>query len=332
MILVTGGLGYIGSHCVLNLLERGHSVVIFDNLSTGHIETFDVLKKIGKVEFFKGDLLNKKDLNKLFSLNDITCVFHFAGLSQVLESMKNPQKYYENNVLGTLNLLEEMIKNDVKKIIFSSSASVYGEPKYVPIDENHPLNPINEYGKTKLSIENILDEYDLKHGLKSARLRYFNVIGADIKARVGEWHDKETHLIPNILKSANEKNREIQIFGDDYDTKDGTCIRDYVNIEDLVEAHIKAFEYLNNCGKTDSFNIGTNEEYSVKEIFEICEKITNKKISFNIVSRREGDCAKLLADNSKARMILNWRPQKNLEYSIKTAYAWEKKLSKIMLN
>ncbi len=329
MILVTGGLGYIGSHCALSLLEKGHSVLVFDNLSTGHIEVFDVLKKIGKVEFFKGDLLNKEDLNKLFSLNNITCVFHFAGFSQVLESMKNPQKYYENNVLGTLNLLEEMIKNDVKKIVFSSSASVYGEPKYVPIDESHPLNPINEYGKTKLSIENILDEYDLKYGLKSVRLRYFNVIGADIEARVGEWHDKETHLIPNILKSANEKNMEFKIFGDDYDTKDGTCIRDYVNIEDLIEAHIKALEYLNNDGKTNSFNIGANKGYSVKEIFEICEKITNKKIPLNVVPRREGDCAKLLADNSKAKMILNWRPQKNLEYSIKTAYAWEKKLSKI---
>ena len=326
MILVTGGLGYIGSHCALALLKKGYKVLIFDNLSTGHIETFEALKKYGDVEFFKGDLTNKSDLKELFSKEKIKAVFHFAAYSQVSESMKNPQKYYENNVSGTINLLNEMVKNDVKKIVFSSTAAVYGEPKYTPIDENHPTNPINPYGKTKLMIENIMDDYDLAYGLKSVRLRYFNVVGADSMRRVGEWHNPETHLIPNILKSTFDKEKIFDMYGDDYDTKDGTCIRDYINIEDLIEAHLKAFEYLNNGNNTSYFNLGTTNGNSVKEVFEMCEKIVGKKISLNIKPKREGDPAQLVADNSEAKRILNWEPKNTLEASIKTAYAWEKEL------
>ena len=257
MILVTGGAGYIGSHCVLSLLKKGIDVVVFDNLSTGHIETIETLKKFGNLKFYQGDLLNTDEIKKVFE-NKIDAVIHFAALSQVAESMKNPQKYYINNVIGTINLLNTMIKNNVKKIVFSSTAATYGEPKYTPIDENHPQNPINPYGKTKLMIENIMDDYDKAYDLKSVRLRYFNVIGADKDINIGEWHNPETHLVPNILKSTFENSKTFEIYGQDYNTKDGTCVRDYINIEDLIDAHILALEYLNKNNETNFFNLGTN--------------------------------------------------------------------------
>lgn len=324
MILVTGGAGYIGSHCVLSLIEKGFEVVILDNLSTGHIETVDRLKEYGKIDFFKADLLDKETLEKVFLSKNIDAVIHFAALSQVSESVKNPQKYYTNNVLGSKNILDVMVKNNVKKIVFSSTASIYGEPQYVPIDENHPKKPINPYGETKLEIEKLMGEYDKKYGLKSIRLRYFNVVGTDTKIRIGEWHEPETHLIPNILKSTFDKGKVFELYGDDYKTKDGTCIRDYVNVQDLVQAHILALEYLNRTEKTDYFNIGTNEGSSVKEVFAICEEVTNCKIPVKIMPRREGDPAKLIADNKKAKEILNWTPQYTLKDSIETAYLWEK--------
>lgn len=328
MILVTGGAGYIGSHCVLKLLEQGFEVVLFDNLSTGHIETVNELKKYGNLSFFKGDLLNKEDLRQVFSNSKIDSVIHFAAFSQVAESMKNPQKYYNNNVCGTLNLLDIMLEFNIKKIVFSSTAATYGEPKYVPIDENHPQQPINPYGKTKLMIENIMDDYDSACGLKSVRLRYFNVAGADKKARIGEWHTPETHLIPNVLKSVFDSAKTFEMYGDDYNTKDGTCVRDYINIDDLVSAHILALEYLNNGGKTNFFNLGTNEGNTVKEVFEICKKVTQKNIPVKIMKRREGDPEKLIALNDKAKTILNWKPEKNLLDSIETAFEWEKVLQK----
>ncbi|MBQ4646311.1 MAG: UDP-glucose 4-epimerase GalE [Candidatus Gastranaerophilales bacterium] len=326
MILVTGGAGYIGSHCVLSLLENKQEVVVFDNLSTGFQETIDELKKIGNLKFIKGDLSKKEDLNSLFENYKIDSVFHFAAFSQVKESVLNPQKYYSNNVSGTINLLEAMIKNNVKKIVFSSTAAIYGEVQYVPIDEKHIQKPMNPYGKTKLMIENILDDYDNAYGVKSVRLRYFNVVGADIKKRIGERHNPETHLIPNVLKSTFNDARPFEIYGNDYNTKDGTCIRDYINIEDLIDAHLKALKYLENGGKTDFFNLGNAQGYSVKEVFEICKKVTEKDIQFNINKRREGDPEKLVADNKKAKEILNWNPKRNLEYGIKAAYEWEKKL------
>ena len=281
MILVTGGAGYIGSHCVLSLLEKGYKVLVFDNLSTGHIETVETLGQYGDLTFIQGDLLNQNDLQKIFQDFDIESVIHFAAYSQVGESVKNPQKYYINNVCGTINLLSAMIENNVKNIVFSSTAATYGEPMYIPIDEKHPQNPINPYGQTKLMIEKIMDDYDKAYGLRSVRLRYFNVAGADSKARIGEWHEPETHLIPNILKSTFGNAKTFEMYGEDYDTKDGTCVRDYINIEDLVNAHVLALEYLYNGGKTDYFNLGTNNGNTVKEVFGICEAVAEKYIKVN---------------------------------------------------
>ena len=324
MILVTGGAGYIGSHCVMALLEQNNDVVIFDNLSTGHIETVETLKKYGPVEFQKGDLTNFDDINSVFKNYDIDKVVHFAAFSQVGESVVNPQKYYINNVCGTINLLRAMLENNVKKIVFSSTAATYGEPVYIPIDEKHPQNPINPYGQTKFMIEKIMDDYDKAYDLKSVRLRYFNVAGADSKSRIGEWHDPETHLIPNILKSTFNNGKTFQMFGNDYDTKDGTCVRDYINVEDLAQAYLLALKYLDNGGETNYFNLGTNDGNTVKEVFSACEKVTEKTIPVEIKSRRAGDPASLVADNRKAKEILKWLPEHLLEESIKTAYKWEK--------
>ncbi len=326
MILVTGGAGYIGSHCVLALLAKGIDVVIFDNLETGHIETVETLKKEGNVQFIQGDLKNLEDINSVFKKNQIDAVVHFAALSLVGESVKDPQKYYYNNVYGTLNLLNAMMVHDVKKIVFSSTAATYGEPEYIPIDENHPQNPINPYGNSKLMVEKIMDDYSKAYNLRSVRLRYFNVAGADFKARVGEWHEPETHLIPNVLKSTFSGGKTFEMFGNDYPTKDGTCVRDYINVEDLALAHILALEYLNNSGETNYFNLGTKNGDTVKEVFSVCEKITEKTIPVNVMPRRTGDPASLVADNSKAKEVLGWNPQKTLEESISTAYTWENKL------
>ena len=331
MILVTGGAGYIGSHLVMSLLERGEDVTVFDSLELGHIETIETLKKYGNLKFIKGNLKNLDDIRGVFMSNkDIDSVVHFAAYSQVAESVKNPQKYYYNNVYGTLNLLNAMLEFGINKIVFSSTAATYGEPVYTPIDENHPQNPINPYGMSKLMIERIMDDYDKAYDLKSVRLRYFNVAGADSKSRIGEWHEPETHLIPNVLKATKDKT--FKMFGTDYDTKDGTCIRDYINVEDLANAHIKAIEYLNNGGKTNYFNLGTKDGNSVKEVFSVCEKIKDCTIPLEICERRDGDPAALVADNSKAREVLNWVPENNLEYSIKTANDWEKVLNKQILS
>lgn len=321
MILVTGGAGYIGSHLVMALLEKKEDVVVFDSLELGHIQTIETLQKFGNLKFVQGNLKNIDDIRGVFLVNKIDAVVHFAAYSQVGESVINPQKYYYNNVYGTQNLLNAMLEFGVKKIVFSSTAAVYGEPCYTPIDENHQKNPINPYGNSKLMVEKILDDYDKAYGLKSVRLRYFNACGADSKSRIGEWHEPETHLIPNILKAEEGKN--FKMYGDDYDTKDGTCIRDYINVEDLAAAHIKAVEYLNNGGKTDYFNLGTNEGNSVKEVFSVCETIKGEKIPVEICPRRAGDPAILVADNKKAKEVLNWAPQKDLYASIKSAYEWE---------
>ena len=334
-ILVTGGAGYIGSHNVIALIEAGYNVVIFDNLELGHIETVETLKAISAkgsvIDFIQGDLSSVEDIKKVFQNHSIDAIIHFAAYSQVGESVGNPQKYYYNNVYGTLNLLNVAMQFDVKKIVFSSTAATYGEPVYTPIDEKHPQVPINTYGKTKLIIESIMDDYDKAYGLKSVRLRYFNVAGADSLNRVGEWHDPETHLIPNILKSTFGGGKTFKMFGTDYDTKDGTCVRDYINVEDLAKAHLLALKYLLNGGQTNFFNLGTNEGNSVKEVFDACEKVTSKKIPVEIQARRAGDPATLIADNRKAKEVLGWTPEKSLEDSIKTAYAWEEKLTERLL-
>lgn len=271
-------------------------------------------------------MTNFDDINSVFKNYDIDKVVHFAAFSQVGESVVNPQKYYINNVCGTINLLRAMLENNVKKIVFSSTAATYGEPVYIPIDEKHPQNPINPYGQTKLMIEKIMDDYDKAYDLKSVRLRYFNVAGADSKSRIGEWHDPETHLIPNILKSTFNNSKTFQMFGDDYDTKDGTCVRDYINVEDLAQAHLLALKYLDNGGETNYFNLGTNDGNTVKEVFSACEKVTEKTIPVEIKPRRAGDPASLVADNNKAKENLNWKPQHTLDESIASAYTWEKSL------
>ena len=327
MILVTGGAGYVGSHLVLALLEQGKDVIVFDSLELGHIEIIETMKKYGNLKFVQGNLKNLDDIRGIFLVNkDIEAVVHFAAYSQVEESVKNPQKYYYNNVYGTLNLLNAMLEFGVNKIVFSSTAATYGEPSYTPIDENHPQNPINPYGNSKLMVEKIMDDYDRAYGLKSVRLRYFNVAGADIKARIGEWHNPETHLIPNILKATPDK--KFKMFGTDYNTKDGTCVRDYINVEDLALAHIKALDYLNNGGETNYINLGTNEGNSVKEVFEACEKVKGVSIPLEACPRRAGDPAILVADNKKAKEVLNWIPQKDLTDCIETAYQWEKVLKR----
>ncbi|MBR6099237.1 UDP-glucose 4-epimerase GalE [bacterium] len=326
MILVTGGAGYIGSHTVINLLDAGYDIVVFDNLETGHIETIETLKQIGNIKFLKGDLRNIDDINKVFETYDIDVVVHFAAFSLVGESVVNPLKYYRNNTFGTLNLLESMINHDVKKIVFSSTCATYGEPEYTPIDEKHPQNPINAYGASKLMIERMMKDFDAAYGLKSIKLRYFNVAGCDKLSRVGEWHDPETHLIPNILKSTFGTGQTFKIFGDDYDTPDGTCIRDYVNVEDLAQAHRLALEYLNRENKSDVFNLGTEKGDSVKTVFNVCEQVLNKKIPVEVVERRPGDPAKLYADAGKAKSILKWQPERNIENSISSAYKWECRL------
>ncbi|MCL2890812.1 MAG: UDP-glucose 4-epimerase GalE, partial [Methanomassiliicoccaceae archaeon] len=243
-ILVTGGIGYIGSQCVIALMDKGFDVLVLDNFRTGRTEIADALRNVkaqGKLlGIVKADLEDKDSLKDVFSSDYIDAVLHLAAVSQVEESMKYPDKYYRNNVAGTLNLLGAMLNANVKKIVFSSTAAVYGEPEYVPIDEEHPLNPINPYGSSKKETEKAMDELSDTRGLRSVRLRYFNVAGADTKCRVGEWHDPETHLIPNILKSTFGGGEPFKLFGNDYDTKDGTCVRDYVNVEDLADAHILA--------------------------------------------------------------------------------------------
>ena len=322
MILVTGGAGYIGSHFVLSLIEKGKDVIVFDSLELGHIEIIDTLKKIGNLKFIQGNLKNLDDIRGVFLSNKIESVVHFAAYSQVAESVINPQKYYYNNVYGTLNLLNAMLEFGVKKIVFSSTAATYGEPEYSPIDENHPQNPINPYGNSKLMIEKILDDYDKAYNMRSVRLRYFNVAGADSKSRIGEWHEPETHLIPNVLKSTSDK--VFKLYGTDYDTVDGTCVRDYINVEDLADAHIKALEYLEAGGTTNFFNLGTKEGNSVKEVFALCEKVKGAQIPLEICSRRAGDPAKLVADNAKAKNELGWIPNKTLEDSIRSAAYWER--------
>ena len=333
MILITGGAGYIGSHAVVNFLEHGYSVLVVDNLSTGHIETINTLKDIGKDRFHfeKIDLINKKEIEEVFEKykdkdngNGIEGVIHFAAYSLVGESVENPSKYFRNNVVGSLNLLDTMKKFNINRIVFSSTCATYGNPVYTPIDEKHPQNPINPYGHSKLMIEFMLKDFDIAYGIKYIALRYFNVVGADSKLRVGEWHDPETHLVPNILKSSLNESRVFKIFGDDYDTEDGTCIRDYVNVEDLAEAHRLAYIHLDKNMESDVFNLGTEKGSSVKEVFSICEKVIGKKIKLQIESRRAGDPDKLYANADKIKKKLNWNIQRSIENSIRSFYEWEK--------
>ena len=317
-VLVTGGGGYIGSHVVKALLEAGDEVVTFDNLSEGHREAV-----VGG-DLVQGDLSDGPLLQSLFSKYEFDAVMHFAANCRVGESVEDPEKYYKNNVSNLLNLLAVMRRHRVKRIIFSSTAAVYGDPAATPIAESHTLKPINPYGFTKFVVENILGDYSRAYGLRSVSLRYFNAAGADPSGRLGESHDPETHLIPRVLAVASGRLAEVEVFGTDYPTEDGTCIRDYIHVNDLALAHLAALEHLRGGGENLIVNLGNSRGYSVKEIIRAAEGITQRKIRVVHSPRRAGDPPVLVCDNSQARRQLHWQPKiSSLEEIIQTAWNWE---------
>jgi len=320
--LIVGGAGYIGSHMVLMLHELGSQVIVFDNLSTGYKDAV-----IG-AEFVQGDIHDSAKLDEVFKKYNIDVVMHFAAHIDVGESVRDPFKYYRNNVVGTQTLLERMVSNNVSNFIFSSTAAIFGEPEYVPIDEAHSKKPINPYGHSKLMVEQMLESYDQAYGLKSICLRYFNAAGADPKTRIGERHDPETHLIPLVLQAASGRRESISVFGDDYDTDDGTCLRDYIHIVDLCNAHLLSTKLLLKENTSRRFNLGNGNGYTVKQLIDLAKLITNKPIKVNQSERREGDPAKLVADAALAKKALNWLPKySNLEEIIEHAWKWELKQS-----
>ena len=319
-VMVVGGAGYIGSHTVFELIENGYDVVVLDNLSTGYREA---IHKDAK--FYEGDVRNEAFLNYVFKSENIDFVVDFAAFSLVSESMKLPLKYYDNNLVGTKTLIENMLKNKVYSLIFSSTAAVYGNPETIPIVETQNKNPTNCYGETKLAIENMLYWVSLSNNLNYVCLRYFNACGAHTNGLIGEAHRNETHLIPIVVEAAIGKRDHINIYGVNYDTKDKTAIRDYVHVLDLANAHILSIEYLKNGGKSDSFNLGNGVGFSVKEIIKTTEQIVNKKILVKEEKRRKGDPSILVASSEKARKILGWVPSfTKIEDIIKTAYIWHK--------
>jgi len=321
-ILVVGGAGYIGSHMIKRFQNTDHQIDVLDNLSTGFKENSQNYK------LHICDLSNKKQVHKILKENKYEMVMHFASSINVGESYDHPMKYYENNVINTLNLLECMIDLKILNFIFSSTAAVYGEPESIPIKEEQNLSPINPYGKTKSVVENILSDYDKSYGLKYISLRYFNACGAHIDGTIGERHNPETHLIPLILQTASGRRNNFKIYGDDYKTKDGTCVRDYIHVMDIAEAHLLSLEKLIQTQSSDIYNIGNKQGYSVREIIDMVEEITQIKIPYKISEKRKGDPAELIADNSKITEKLNWRARySDLNTIINTAWEWEKKLS-----
>ena len=317
-VLVAGGAGYIGSHTVKYLLKNNYKVVVVDNLVYGHKEA--VLTE----NFEQIDLADKKALDSVFKKYKIDAVIHFAAYTYVGESVSEPKKYYHNNVVNTLNLLDTMIENDVKNIVFSSTCATYGNPQYTPIDEKHLQSPINPYGKTKLMMEQIMEDYDRAYGLKYVALRYFNAAGCDAEGQLGESHDPETHIIPLVLKAIKGEIPKLTVFGTDYETQDGTCIRDYIHVEDLAYAHMLAVEKLFNDKKSDCINLGTGIGTSVKEIIDAAKQVTGLDVPVVYGERREGDPAKLYAANEKAKSVLGWNPKyTEIGDIIKTAWLWE---------
>ncbi len=321
-ILITGGAGYIGSHTVKALAAAGHQVLVFDNLSSGKREF------VAGHPFVEGDLLDKEAVRKVFSSTAIGGVLHFASLIQVGESYANPAKYYNHNIRSSLNLLDAMLEYGVKALIFSSSAAVYGVPKEVPITENHPLAPVNPYGQTKSIVERILEDYDRAYNLRFISLRYFNAAGADTSGKLGEDHDPETHLIPNIMLSLLGEKPGLEIFGTDFPTPDGTAVRDYIHVTDLASAHVLALEALLDGGASDVVNLGANRAHSVLEVIHTAETVTNRKISWEPRPRRMGDVPVLLASREKAGRLLGWKPDHSgLETIIETAWRWHSRQS-----
>lgn len=316
-ILIMGGAGYIGSHTVKHLLDHGYRCVVADNLIYGHREAVDP-----RAEFVEADLADPASLRRIFEGRAIDAVIHFAAFAYVGESVQEPQKYYQNNVSGTINLLAVMREFGVSRIVFSSTCATYGEPQYTPIDEKHPQNPINPYGRTKLMIEQVFADYHRAYGLKYLALRYFNAAGCAADGSIGESHTPETHLIPLVLKAIKGDRSCIKIFGTDYDTPDGTCIRDYIHVEDLARAHRLAVEHLDSY--SGYINLGTGTGTSVKEIITAAETVSGRTCPVEYAARRPGYPARLFADNAKAREILGWAPKyTDIKDIIKTAWNWE---------
>lgn len=317
-ILVLGGAGYIGSHTVIELIDSGSDVVIIDNLETGHIEAVHP-----KARFYKGDIRDRAFLDSVFDKEEIEAVIHFAANSLVGESMVNPLKYYDNNLCGTKVLLESMLSHDIKKIVFSSTAATYGEPERIPILETDKTEPTNTYGETKLSMEKMFKWTDKAHGLKYVSLRYFNACGAHESGKIGEAHNPETHLIPLILQVPLGKREAINVFGSDYDTKDGTCVRDYIHVTDLAQAHILAVKYLMEGNESNIFNLGNGIGFTVNEVIEAAKEVVGKEIKVVMADRRAGDPAKLIASSDKAKAVLGWKPEHaELKHIIETAWNW----------
>jgi len=318
MILVTGGAGYIGSHYVLYERARGSEVVVLDNLIYGHREA------LLDAPLVVGDLGDRAVLERLFCDYPIDAVVHFAAFASVPESVAKPEKYYTNNVAATLTLLEAMRAHGVRHFVFSSSCATYGNPQYVPMDEKHPQNPINPYGESKFFCEKMFAAYDHAHDLRFVSLRYFNAAGADPDGRIGESHDPETHLIPIVLQAAKGTRESVTVYGTDYDTPDGTCIRDYIHILDLAQAHALALDHLRAGGSSDCYNLGSEHGYSVREVIQLCEQVTGRSIKTVEGPRRPGDPPRLVASSAKIKAELGWTPKYvTLEEIVSTAWRWE---------
>lgn len=317
-ILILGGAGYIGSHACYQLIDQGEHVVVIDNLETGHIEALHP-----RANFYEGDIRDIDFLRSVFAKESVEVILHFSANSLVGESMEKPLKYFDNNVYGTQVLLQAMVEAEVKYIVFSSTAATYGEPREVPILETAPTNPTNAYGETKLIMEKMMKWTENAHGIRYVSLRYFNVAGARESAEIGEDHRPESHLVPIILQTALGQRDSITIFGEDYDTSDGTCVRDYVHVEDLIDAHISAVNYLKNGGDSDVFNLGSNKGFSVWEMIEAARNTTGKKIPARIGERRNGDSSTLIASSEKAKQILGWEPKKtSISRIFEDAWSW----------
>ena len=319
-VLVLGGAGYIGSHMVYGLLDKGEDVVVIDNLLTGYREAVHE-----KARFYQGDIRDRKFLDEVLTKEKIEAVIHFAASSLVPESMSDPLKYYNNNLCGTEVLLEALVAHGIDKVVFSSTAATYGEPEKIPIEETDRTVPSNTYGETKLSMEKMFYWTSMAHGLRYVSLRYFNACGAHPSGKIGEAHNPESHLIPLILQVPNGKREFISIYGEDYATEDGTCIRDYIHVMDLVQAHILALEYLRQGKESNVFNLGNGVGFSVKEVIDTARKVTGHEIPAKVCDRRPGDPARLIASSEKAKQILLWKPEHDsLEEIIETAWNWHK--------
>ncbi|MEP0888580.1 UDP-glucose 4-epimerase GalE [Leptolyngbya sp. PL-A3] len=323
MVLVTGGAGYIGSHAVLALQQTGYDVLVLDNLSNGHRE---LVEQGLNVKLIVGDISDRSLLDQLFSTYPITAVMHFAAFIAVGESVAHPGKYYRNNVAGTLTLLEAMVAASIKHLVFSSTCALYGAPKFVPITEDHPQAPMSPYATSKQMVEQMLADFDTAYGLKSVRFRYFNAAGADPGGLLGEDHEPETHLIPLVLLAALGKLESISILGTDYPTDDGTCVRDYIHVSDLAQAHVLGLKYLQSGGNSDVFNLGNGNGFSVREVIEVARKVTQREIKVVERDRRAGDPPILVGSSDKARNVLGWQPQyADLNQILTHAWDWHQK-------